>query len=150
VLHLLGLAAGGELQRNREWDLKGQLTGGPFLYTLADGGVRIGCVIDQRRLVWLDPSRAEPLWSYPLNGESIVGQPQVIEDMLVVASQSGRYVGLDLQSGKPKGPGYTLRASVAPAATPVPYGAGLLFTPLSDGTALLMPLNRLRELKDKD
>jgi outer membrane protein assembly factor BamB len=150
VLHLLGLAAGGELQRNREWDLKGQFTSAPFLRVLADGGVRIGCVIDQRRLVWLDPTREDALWSYPLNGEAIVGQPQVIEDMLVLAFQSGRYVGLDLKSGGEKGPGYTLRASVAPAATPVPFGPGRLFTPLSDGTALLLPIEHLRKPKDKD
>ncbi len=150
VMRLLGLAAGGELQRNREWDLKGPVTRGPFLHVLRDGGVRIGCVIDQRQLVWLDPAREEQLWSYPLNGEAIVGQPHVIEDMLVLAFQSGRYIGLDFKSGKEQGPGYTLRASVAPAATPVPYGNGLLFTPLSDGTALLMPLERLRKPKGKD
>jgi outer membrane protein assembly factor BamB len=149
VLHLLGLADDGSLQRNREWDLKGQFTGGPFLRVLADG-VRIGCVLDQRRLVWLDPTRPEPLWSYPIDGEVIVGSPQVIEDMLVLAFQSGRYVGLDLKSGAAKGPGYTLRASVAPAATPVPFSPGLMFTPLSDGTALLLPLKHLRKPKDKN
>jgi hypothetical protein len=90
------------------------------------------------------------LWSYPLNGEASVGQPQVIEDMLVLAFQSGCYIGLDLKSGAAKGPGYTLRASVAPAATPVPYGSGRLFTPLSDGTALLLPIEQLRKPKDKD
>jgi hypothetical protein len=150
VLHLLGLAAGGELQPNQKWDLKGQFSSAPFVRVFADGGVRIGCVIDQRWLVWLDPTRAEELWRYPLTGEAIVGQPQVIEDMLVLAFQSGRYIGLDLKSGQAKGPGYTLRASVAPAATPVPYGSGRLFTPLSDGTALLLPIEQLRKPKDKD
>jgi hypothetical protein len=150
VLHLLGLAANGELQRNREWDLKGQFTGGPFLRVLDDRSVRIGCVLDQRRLVWLDPAREDQLWTYSIDGESIVGQPQVIEDMLVLAFQSGLFIGLDLKSGKAQGPGYTLRASVAPAATPVPYGRGIMFTPLSDGTALLLPVKHLHKPKDKD
>ena len=144
VIHLLGLTSNGELQRDREWDLKGQLTGGPFLHRLSNGSVRIGCVVDQRHFVWLDPMREGRLWSYPLSGEAIVGQPQVIEDLLVLAFQSGLYIGLDLKTGKAQGPGYTLRASVAPAATPVSYGPGILFAPLSDGTACLLPLKHLQ------
>ncbi len=147
VLHLLGLRPDGALQPNRQWDLKGKFTAGPFPSVMPDGGVRIGGVLDQRHLVWLDPSQPQPLWTYRTDGEAIVGQPRMIEDLLVVAQQSGRYVGLDPATGAARGPGYTLRASAAPAATPVPFGPGRMLTPLSDGTALLLSLEHLRKPK---
>ena len=147
VLHLLTLAADGSLQTKRTWQLKGKFTSGPFVRVLSDGGVRIGCVLEERHLVWLDPEREKPLWTYPTNGEVIVGQPQVIEDMLVLAHQSGHYVGLNPATGEAQGIGYTLRASAAPAATPVSFGSRHMFAPLSDGTALLLPLKLLRNAK---
>jgi outer membrane protein assembly factor BamB len=147
VLHLLAVTSDGALQPNRQWDLKRQFTGAPFLTVLPDGGVRIGCVLDQRHLAWLDPSRPEPLWTYRAESAAIVGQPQLIEDLLVVAHQSGHYVGLVPATGAAKGPGYTLRASAAPAATPVAFGPDRMFTPLSDGTALLLSLKHLRKAK---
>jgi outer membrane protein assembly factor BamB len=149
MLHLLDLGADGSLQPKRQWDLKGTLTGAPFLRTLPDGKVRVGVILDQRQLVWLDPANPERLWTYRSDGETIVGQPQMIEDMLVVALQSGHYLGLDPATGKAKGPGYTLRASAAPAATPVPFDAGRMFAPLSDGTALLLSLQLLRQPGEK-
>jgi outer membrane protein assembly factor BamB len=144
LLYLFNVTAEGMLQPGRQWDLKGKLTNGPFVVPLAEGGARIGCVVDQRRLVWFDPAKREPLWSYATEGEAIVGEPRIIEDLLVVALPSGRYVGLDPHTGEAKGPGYTLRTSAAPAATPVAFGPGLLFAPLSDGTALLLDVEQLR------
>jgi len=147
MLYLLTMTADGSLQQNRKWDLKGKLTSGPFVQMLPDGGVRIGCVLDQRHLVWLDPTRDKPLWTYQTDGEAIVGQPQVIGNMLVVAHQSGHYVALDPASGEAKGKGYTLRASAAPAATPVSFGPQQMLAPLSDGTALLLSLKLLSDPK---
>ncbi len=144
VLHLFGLAADGSLQPARTWDLKGKCTDGPFLRELPDGSVRVGCVLDQHHLVWLDPAEAEPLWTYHRDGEPIVGRPHAIEKVLVVTHQSGRYVGLDPSTGVAKGPGYTLRASVVPSASPVPFGPDRLFAPLSDGTALLLSVKQLQ------
>jgi outer membrane protein assembly factor BamB len=151
VLHLLVVGMDGSLQpaEDRHWDLKGTITGAPFLRTLPDGKVRIGVILDQRQLVWLDPDNADPLWTYRSKGETIVGQPQMIEDMLVVALQSGHYLGLDPATGEPKGPGYTLRASAAPSAAPVPFDSGRMFMPLSDGTALLLSLQLLRQPAEK-
>jgi outer membrane protein assembly factor BamB len=106
-------------------------------------GVRIGCIVEQDRLVWLDPEKAERLWTYQTTGDAIVGRPRLVEDVLVVALQSGRYIGLDPLTGKSKGTGYTLRASAAPAASPRPFGSGRLLAPLSDGTALLLSLTQL-------
>jgi hypothetical protein len=150
-LHLLEVGSDGSLKRDRDpqWDLRGGLTGVPFLRALPDGGVRIGCIVDQRRLVWLDPAKKEPVWTYRTKGETIVGQPQLIEDMVVVALQSGHCVGLDPATGEPRGPGYTLRASAAPAAAPIPFGPGRMLMPLSDGTALLLSLKLLRQPAEK-
>lgn len=149
ILHLLKLGSDGSLEQIRQWDLKGGITGVPFLRTLPDGGVRIACILDQRRLIWIDPTKSDPLWIYSTKGETIVGQPQLIEDMLVVALQSGRYLGLDPATGEARGPGYSLRASAAPAVAPIPYGAGRMLMPLSDGTALLLSLKFLRESEQK-
>ena len=60
-----------------------------------------------------------------------------------LAEQSGRYLALNPATGQPLGPGYGLRGSLAPAANPVAFGTDRLFTPLSDGTVMLLPINRL-------
>jgi tetratricopeptide (TPR) repeat protein len=136
----LTLLHGVQLEETRHWDLGGKITSGPFLR-----GSKIGCIVDRRRLIWLDPTQAAPLWEYRSPGEEIVGQPQLVEDLLVVADQSGRFVGVDPSTGRTVGQGYTLKASVAPAATPVAFGPQRVFAPLTDGTVMLLSLNFLRE-----
>lgn len=131
-------AKGDALQIVRRWTLGGKVTAGPFVR-----GKQIGCIVDRRRLVWLDPAAEKPLWAYTSVGEAIVGQPQRIDDQLVVADVSGRFVGLDPATGQPRGPGCVLRSSVAPAASPIAFGPGRMFAPLTDGTVLLLPLHRL-------
>jgi len=145
VLRLFAVAPDGSLQPGLTWPLNGNLSSGPFVQAAPEGGWRIGCVLDRSNLLWIDPSKAKPLWTYPSDGPAIIGQPQRIEDMLVAALQSGHYVGIDPSTGKPKGRGYTLRASVAPAATPVSFGPGRMFAPLSDGTALLLSVELLKK-----
>jgi outer membrane protein assembly factor BamB len=122
------------------WALKGPVTAGPFVR-----GDRVGCVVGGRRLVWLDPAKAEPAWTYESHGEDIVGQPQLADGMVVVADVSGLFVGIDPETGQVRGPGYQLRSSVMPAAAPADFGAGRAFAPLTDGTVLLLPLASLRE-----
>jgi outer membrane protein assembly factor BamB len=134
------LLRGEGLEAVQHWDLGGKVTAGPFV---RDG--HVGCVVDGQRLVWLDPARAEPLWQYESPGEPIVGEPGPVEDLLVVAHQSGRFVGLDPATGHPFGPGFRLEASAAPAAGPVSFGAGRAFAPLTDGTVLLLFLHQLRD-----
>jgi hypothetical protein len=134
------LFEGDDLKPARQWALNGAVTAGPFVR-----GGRAGCVVERRRLVWLDPEKADPLWTYVSRGEGIVGQPQVADGMVLVADLSGRFVGLDVATGEARGPGYVLRASVAPEATPVGFGPGRAFAPLTDGTILLLPLRHLRE-----
>lgn len=130
-------ASGGgrELAIVRWWDLGGRLTAGPFLR-----GPRLGCVVDRTLLLWLDPSRDTPLWQYR-SPDVLEGQPRLIGPSLVLADLRGRYVCLDPETGKANSAaGYQLRASVAPAGSPVAFGSDKVLAPLSDGTALLLPL----------
>jgi hypothetical protein len=136
----LTLLRGQGLEEARHWELGGKITTAPFVR-----GSRVGCVVDRRRLVWIDPEKKDPVWEYKSPGEEIVGQPQLIENILVVADEAGRFVGLDPATGRPRAPGYTLKASVAPAASPVAFGPGRAFAPLTDGTVLLLSLHHLRD-----
>jgi outer membrane protein assembly factor BamB len=137
----LTLLRGGEagLKTERTWSLGGQITAGPFLR-----GGAIGCVVDKKRLVWIDPAKPERLWEYTMEGGQIVGQPEVIDGTLVVADLSGRFIGLDPHTGKQRGDGYTLNFGAPVVATPVAFGPGQALVPLTDGTLFLLPLRKLR------
>ncbi len=141
---LLDVLGNGRIEKtNRVWSLGGKITAGPYLAAVGEEGVRIGCVVEGRQLVWLDPTSTDPLWRYDTGGPAIVGEPQRLGDILVVADQGGHYVVLDPRTGQKQGPGHTLQGSIAPAASPVTFGPNRAFAPLSDGTALLLPLPRL-------
>jgi hypothetical protein len=129
-----------ELKEIRRWTLGGKITAGPF-----PRGDRLGCIVERRKLVWIDPANPDPVWEYQTQGEGIIGQPQLVGDSLVVADQSGRFVALDPATGKIRGPGYTLQSSAAPAATPVEFGQDRAFVPLTDGTVFLLSLSLLRD-----
>jgi hypothetical protein len=144
-LTLLEVQGNGALKTIKSWDLQGQANAGPFLRTMAKGEARIGCVVKGSRLVWIDPNKTGPRWVYRTpSGEAIVGMPQVVEGSIVVADQSGLYVGLDPLKGTAIGRGHQLKGSVAPASAPVGFGPGRLLAPLTDGTALLLQIERLR------
>jgi hypothetical protein len=145
VLHLFAVMPDGSLQAGLTWELRGNLSAGPFIQAAPEGGWRIGCVLDRRRLLWIDPAKEQPLWTYDSRGPAILGQPQQIEDMLVAALQSGLYVAIDPKTGQLRGSGYTLRTSAAPAATPMTFGPGRMFAPLSDGTALVLSVELLKK-----
>jgi hypothetical protein len=139
----LTLLQGDGLDEEGRWDLGGKITTGPFVRD-----THVGCVVDGNRLVWLDPEKPDKealVWEYRnADGDPIVGEPQMVEDLLVVALQSGRFVGLDPATGKPRGPGFALQASAAPAASPTAFGQGRAFAPLTDGTVLMLALQHLR------
>jgi outer membrane protein assembly factor BamB len=122
-------------------NMSGKLTGGPFV--LEDG--RILVIADRNRLLCLNPVESNPLWEYKSEGEAIVGQPRMVEDVLLIADQAGRFVGLDPKTGKPRGKGYTLKANIGPACSPVAFGKNQAFAPLTDGTILLLDLEQLRK-----
>ncbi len=133
------LLQGDTLRTVRQWPMNGTITAGPFVR-----GPAVGCVVDHRRLVWLNPDQEQPLWEYTFDAD-VVGAPELVEDdLLVVADLSGRFTGFDPVSGRMRGAGYTLRANVAPAAAPVGFGPGRLFAPLTDGTVLLLSRKHFR------
>ena len=107
-------------------------------------GNHVGCIVDGRRLAWIDPAKENTAWEYASAGEGIVGQPQVIDNLVVVADQAGSFVGLDPATGKPRGKSYTLKASVAPAAAPQAFGVNRALVSLTDGTLIILSLDRLR------
>jgi hypothetical protein len=150
VLTLVEVQANGVLQVKKSFPALGEITSGPFLQ-MTPAGPRIGCIVEGSRLAWLDPDGDGPLWVHATSsGEAIVGRPQLQDGMIVVADQSGRYVGLDPVSGKPLGKGYTLRGSVAPVASPVLFTKDRMLAPLSDGTILLLATARLREKEGEE
>ena len=136
------LVQGDKLDIKRQWKLKDKITTGPYL--LGGSGRRIACIVDGRRLVSLDPQEND--WrEYRTPGEGIVGRPQLVGDVLVVADRQGTFVALDPATAKPlRQPGYSLRANIAPAANPVAFGPDLIFAPLTDGAVLLLPQKALR------
>ncbi len=137
IVHLL---YGDGLTTEHTWECGGRITAGPFLR-----GGHVGCVVDKNRLVWIDPTKDEkPVWQHKTAGEAIVGEPQLIDDLLVVCDEGGRYVGLNPATGVAAGEGYRLKAVVAPAAAAVPFGKGRAFAPLTDGTRILLSQDRLR------
>jgi hypothetical protein len=135
----LWLLRGPDLAIGPSWNLHGRITAGPFVR-----GDRIGCVVDRRRLVWIDPSKDKQLWEHPVQGEAIVGQPEVVGNMVVVADLEGGFTGLDPATGQPLGKTYKLQTNAAAAATPTALGADEACVPLTDGTVFLLKLSLLR------
>jgi hypothetical protein len=142
---LVELRDNGALVVRRTWDVGGTITRGPFVQVVS-GKTRLGCLVDRNRLVWLDPDRAGPLWSYRTpDGEALVGRPQLAAGVVVLADAAGRYVGLDPATGKPAGKPYQLKGSIAPVCSPVAFHTDRLLAPLSDGTLLLLGVKRLAQ-----
>jgi hypothetical protein len=123
----------------KRWSMPGKITAGPFVRA-----GNIGCVVGRNRLVWLDPNLDKAAWEYTFDAD-IVGEPHIIDGDLVVADVSGQFRALEPSSGSRLGPGLTLKANVAPTAAPLPFGPGRAFAPLTDGTILLVPLEKLRK-----
>jgi hypothetical protein len=141
LLRSIKLTAKPALEETKlRWDLKGRVTAGPFRRSVPKSGERVGCIVDGRRLVWIDPRAKAILWEYSTGGATIVGEPQMVNGKLVVADQGGAIVALDPATGKPQSKGYVLPGSAAPAAPPVAFDGQTLFTPLTDGTVILLPL----------
>ena len=75
----------------------------------------------------------------------IVGEPHIIDGALVVADVAGHFRALEPSSGGRLGPGLIMKANVAATAAPLPFGPGRAFAPLTDGTIVLVPLEKLRK-----
>ena len=68
----------------------------------------------------------------------------LIDGVLVVGDVAGQFIALDPVSGRRLGAKLTLKANVAPTAAPLPFGPGRAFVPLTDGTIMILPLEKLR------
>jgi hypothetical protein len=133
----LTLLDGEKLSLLKRWPMPGRISAGPFVRA-----GKIGCVVGKNRLVWLDPVKDEPAWQYTF--ADIVGEPHLIDGVLVVADVAGQVLALDPGSGRSVGPGLTFKANVAATAAPMPFGPGQAFVPLTDGTVIVLPLAKLR------
>lgn len=139
---LLEVTGKGELAVKKTWAVGGVVTTGPFVGQTGNV-LRIGAVVERSRLVWIDPS-GEVLWNCrTADDDPIVGQPREADGMIVIADQSGLYIALDPKDGSKLGPGYRLRGSIAPVASPVAFGKDRFLAPLSDGTVMLLSAKKL-------
>ncbi len=118
------------LQVVRRWSPGGKITAGPFVR-----GPHVGVIVGDKRMVWLDPSKDQPLWEYDFVAP-VVGEPNVLGDKLIVADLAGKITTLDTVTGRPVGSEYTFRANVAAVAAPVPSDEATVFIPLTDGTGV--------------
>jgi hypothetical protein len=122
----------------RSWQMPGKVTAGPFVRA-----GKIGCVVGRKQLVWLDPNQDKAAWEYGFDAD-VIGEPHLIDGVLVVGDVAGQFIALDPGSGRPLGAKLTLKANVAPTAAPLPFGEGRAFVPLTDGTIMILPLAKLR------
>jgi outer membrane protein assembly factor BamB len=138
-LYLLSVGA---LPAQREWEVKGAITRGPFCL----GQHAIGCIVDGARLAWFDvngPDGQVLTYDSSASGEveaGIVGQPQAVGDYILVPELAGRFTWLNLKTGEPTMAPVTLAGSLIPASSAVPLGKQWFFAPVSDGTVMLLPL----------
>jgi outer membrane protein assembly factor BamB len=135
-----------KLELIRSWPLGAKITAGPFVR-----GSSIGCVVDQNILIWIDPAKGKPEWTFATKAlnASLVGEPQLVDNSILVADQSGLIQALDPKSGRPRNSGYRFRTISGPAASPVSFGPGRALVPLTDGTLVLLPLEKLGEMPPK-
>jgi outer membrane protein assembly factor BamB len=129
---------GATLATEKSWQLPGKVTAGPFAR-----GSQVFTIVDRKKLVCLDPAKSAIAWQYEMPGNDIVGEPGLVDGMLIVASPKGRFVGLDPANGLPRGPGYVLTASAAPSGSPALSGADRALVPLTDGTVFFLLPNLL-------
>jgi outer membrane protein assembly factor BamB len=121
----------------KRWSMPGKITAGPFVRA-----GKIGCIVGKAHLYWFDPNQNERVWQY--SAADIIGEPHLIDGVLVVADAAGEFLALDPSSGRRLGAVLTLKANVAATAAPIAFGAGRAFVPLTDGTAISLPLEKLR------
>ena len=132
-----GVVQAGDLTTVRMWNVKGKVTAGPYVQF-----GRLMCLVDQKRLVWIDPAQ-DGFLEFETPGDGIVGKPQVIGDSIVVADRDGTIVALDPVTCKSRGPAFAIKMGGPAAATPVALGENQILVPLVDGTAFCYRWKRL-------
>lgn len=114
------------------------VTAGPWI-----AGKNAFVVVGNARLVAIDPEKPDPIWSYTTDGNGLRHAPAWIDGRLIVADQSGTFVALDAATGAALGPAYRHPGETAAVAAPTPFGPGKFLAPLSDGSALVLPVSEL-------
>src|SRR5262249_7402473 len=112
---------------------------------------RVLFVVDQTLLCCLDPDTPRtPKWRFKSKGDGIARAPRPRGDVLVLADPAGRVrangAGRRARPRPPAPPPPPPRPPPpppAPAAAPAELDAARLFAPLSDGTVLLIPWDKL-------
>jgi hypothetical protein len=126
-----------DLQKIRQWRMPGKITSGPFAL-----GPYLSCVVDQRRLVWM-VLEEDKIREYTAMAP-IVGQPRLMEEGIFTSDMTGKIMVVDPATQKLRGKPYALPQGTALAGTFVPYGLNRLFVPLTDGTALSIPVSQFK------
>ena len=144
-LRLFTLQPTGSLEAGRSWKFTDTISDGPFLC-----GKRLACLLAGNRLAWIDPNQDGAQWIYESPGlDPLVGRPLLLDDKVIVVDQSGLYLALSEKTGQPLNRGdplergYQLIGSIAPATSPILLHPNRLLAPLSDGTLMLLGLDRL-------
>jgi outer membrane protein assembly factor BamB len=130
------LISGSRLVTVQQWRLGAAITAGPFAL-----GQRIGCVLENRRLVCLDPASPKPLWEHQVEGLGVQGEPQYADDAVLITDISGAFTWLDAKTGSVRDQ-QKLPFRAVPTAAAVPMAPGRALAPLSDGTLLLLGTRR--------
>ena len=138
-LHCLSLAA---LGTSKQWTVKGAITKGPFKV----GAEGVGCIVDGRRLWWINSADEEEGKVFGGNDTAaMIGEATSIGDDLLIAvlkRDSGlgmiaSYVWLSAADGKVLH-AERLPEGLAPSSSATALGKNRAFAPLSDGTVRIL------------
>ncbi|HUR54327.1 MAG TPA: PQQ-binding-like beta-propeller repeat protein, partial [Gemmataceae bacterium] len=114
------------------------------LGTDANGRFVVSYVVDHRSAVCFTPDKDVTLWVAKTGDDtasSLVGAPRPIADgRWLIADLSGKVRALDGASGKPVATGTVALPGVVPAATGSQVDASRMLIPLSDGSAVVVPV----------
>ncbi len=125
--------------------LGNEITAGPFILELPGKPAQIAVIMDRVKLALFRPGERQAAMVYQSAGEGFSGRPIPVGDRLILADISGRFESVGVVNGKATGVRFPAEGGLpaAPAAAPVPFGPNRLYAPLSDGTILLLPRDRL-------
>jgi outer membrane protein assembly factor BamB len=118
-----------------QWKLQTEIT---TAYLIPQARCLIAVTADNR-VACLVPNQPEPRWiSEPFEGR-ICGQPQPLDDTLLVADESGHVAGIGIDDGQRRWHA-SLNVEANPSATPVAFGDQRMLVPIADGTLLDLPI----------
>lgn len=120
------------------WQLEGRPTAGPFAI---QSGIFV--VLDGRKLVRFNPSSETASWTLGPGKGHIRGRPVVVGRSLLVTEDSGKIMGVSLNTGQVVGE-VQLPPGAIPIAAAIPFGRRRFLAPLADGTLAWQPADSPR------